>query len=82
MGDTIVVQVNDRFVPLDQLAEVMKAEKERMEGKDNTEMTVVLKADRDVPVGIVADVKKALREANTLRVHYSASKNSAPSSKK
>ena len=78
MGDTIVVQVNDRFVPLDQLAEVMKAEKERMEGKDNTEMTVVLKADRDVPVGIVADVKKALREAKTLRVHYSASKNSAP----
>ena len=82
MGDTIVVQVNDRFVPLDQLAEVMKAEKERMEAKDNTEMTVVLKADRDVPVGIVADVKKALREANTLRVHYSASKNSALSTKK
>ena len=53
-----------------------------MEAKDNTEMTVVLKADRDVPVGIVADVKKALREANTLRVHYSASKSSTPSSKK
>ena len=77
MGDTVVVQVNDKFVPVAQLATVMKAEKERMEASGDAEMTVVVKADRDVPMGLVADVKKALREANTLRVHYSASK--APS---
>ena len=79
MGDTVVVQVNDRFVPVSQLADVMRAEKEKMESTGSSEMTVVVKADRDVPVGLVADVKRALREANTLRVHYSASKTSSPS---
>ena len=74
MGDTVVVQVNDKFVPVARLAEVMKAEKERTEMNGDAEMTVVIKADRDVPMGLIADVKAALREANTLKVHYSASK--------
>ena len=82
MGDTVVVQVNDKFVPVARLSDMMKAEKERMESNGSTEITVVVKADRDVPVGMVADVKKALREANMLRVHYSASKTpSAPRAK-
>ena len=78
MGDTIVVQVNDRFVPIHRLTDVMREEKERMEAKGEAEPTVVIKADRDVPMGVVADVKNALREANLLRVHYSASKTQAP----
>ncbi len=77
MGDTVVVQVNDRFVPFGNLVDALKAEKEKMTAKGSEEITVVLKADRDVPMGVVADVKRALRQADLLRVHYSASKKSA-----
>ena len=42
MGDTVVVRVNDKFVPVARLAEVMKAEKERTEMNGDAEMTVVI----------------------------------------
>ena len=35
-------------------------------------MTVSMKIDRKVPMGVVNEVKMALREAGALRVHYSA----------
>jgi biopolymer transport protein ExbD len=35
-------------------------------------MTVSIKADRDVPFGIISDVKKALQQSFALKVNYSA----------
>ena len=43
-------------------------------------MTVSMKIDRQVPMGMVNEVKMALREAGALRVHYSAVKQSKTSS--
>ena len=36
-------------------------------------MTVSLKIDKNVPMGIVTDVKMALRKAGALKVHYHSS---------
>lgn len=58
----------------------MAAEKNRMSPEDVQRMTVSLKADRDVPMGIVTDVKQALREAGTLRISYSADEKKPASS--
>ena len=35
-------------------------------------MTVSIRADRQVPMGVVMDVKQALRQAKVLHVNYSA----------
>lgn len=35
-------------------------------------MTVMLKVDKDAPMGIVTDVKQALRRSNVLNIVYSA----------
>ena len=48
------------------------AEKRRMSAEDQRQMTVSIRADRQVPMGVVMDVKQALRQAKVLRVNYSA----------
>jgi biopolymer transport protein ExbD len=35
-------------------------------------MTVSIKADKDVPMGIIADVKQQLQQEFALRINYSA----------
>jgi len=35
-------------------------------------MTVSIKADRDVPMGIIADIKQALQQEYALKISYSA----------
>lgn len=48
------------------------AEKRRMSAEDQRQMTVSIRADRQVPMGVVMDVKQALRQAKVLRINYSA----------
>ena len=50
----------------------MAAERSSMSPDDVDKMTVSIKADRRTPMGIIADVKQALRRAKTLRISYSA----------
>ncbi|MBE0680060.1 MAG: biopolymer transporter ExbD, partial [Bacteroidales bacterium] len=37
---------------------------------DKTKMLVVLKIDRDTKMGVVTDVKQALRRASALKIMY------------
>ncbi len=71
-SDDWQIQVNDRVVPLADLVAVLVAERERMAPDDMENVYVSLKADRQAPMGIVTDVKLALRRANLLQVAYSA----------
>ena len=41
-------------------------------------MTVSIRADRDTPMGIVNDVKQALRKAGALNINYSATASRNP----
>ena len=43
-----------------------------MSPEDQQQMTVSIKADRHTPMGIITDVKQALRQAKALKVSYSA----------
>lgn len=43
-----------------------------MNSDDQPRMTVSIKADRYVPMGIIADVKRALQESFALKINYSA----------
>jgi len=71
--DTFVIQVNDRYVPLDKVDEQVAAFREQLLPDEQEMMTVSMKIDRDVPMGIVTDVKMALRKAGALKVHYNSS---------
>ena len=68
------IQINDRFVNADDVADYVSADQARMLPEDREIMTVAIKADRDTRMGIITDVKQALRKAKATRVTYSADK--------
>lgn len=50
----------------------MAAEKKRMSAEDQRLMTVSIKADKDTKMGVITDVKQALRQAKAIKISYSA----------
>lgn len=66
------IQINNRLVPLNQVTNVICAEREKLSDEEQEFFTVSIKADRDTPMGVIADIKEALREANALQISYSA----------
>lgn len=73
-GTDMRIQINDKFVDVDDIAEIVAKERSRMSSADAKAMTVIIKADRDTPMGVIDDVKQALRSANALKVVFSAEK--------
>lgn len=73
MGDTTLIQLNDKYVTPVEVMDYVGAERKRMSAEDQEQMTVSIKADKDTKMGVIADVKQALRQAKALRINYSAS---------
>ncbi len=68
------IQLNDAFAEPEQIREFIAAERERLSENDQPKMTVSLKVDRDVEMGIVTDIKQELRKASALKINYSTTK--------
>jgi biopolymer transport protein ExbD len=49
-------------------------EREAINEAERPLMTVSIKADEDVKMGLITDVKQELRKANTLKINYSTRK--------
>ena len=64
LGNESRIQLNDSY------AEV--GERASMKEEDQPQMTVSLKVDQDTKMGIVTDIKEALRKAYALKINYSA----------
>lgn len=71
-GGKTIVQVNDKIVPIDELAFYLVAVRQRMSTEDRQRMTVSVKADRSTRMDVVNQVKTALRTAGVRRISYSA----------
>lgn len=82
LGTTPRVQINNKFVSVDEVADYIAAERERMQPEDQEHFTVSIKADRDVPMGLISDVKQALRKAKAYNISYSAVEEKQPSEAK
>ena len=67
------IQLNDQFANVDDIQSYIVQERESMRESDRPLMTVSLKADYDCPMGIITDIKQALRRAYALRINYQAS---------
>lgn len=70
-GD-VRIQLNDRYAEVADIPAFIEEERNRMSAEDAERLTVSIKADKDTPVGLIADVKHALQAANALRINYSA----------
>jgi biopolymer transport protein ExbD len=64
------IQLNDTFREVADIQDFIAQERESMDEADQSKMLVSLKIDRDVKMGIVVDVKQALRVANALKIMY------------
>ena len=73
------IQVNDRFVRLDEVGQEVAAERAKMSDDDRQHMVVSIRADRDTEMGIINDVKQELRKVGALNINYSATSASKPS---
>ena len=72
VSDETRIQLNDRYVSVDQLAQEIAHERSQMSESDRQHMVVSIRADRDTEMGIINDVKQALRKAGALNINYSA----------
>ena len=70
--DSFYIQLNNSLATVDDIKAYVESERSKMSSEDQPRMTVSIKADRDVPFGIISDVKKALQQSFALKVNYSA----------
>ena len=73
-GDEPKVQTNDNFVDIDDVILFVNQEKDKLSEAERDKITMSMKVDVGVKMGIVSDVQQELREANALKVLYSSIK--------
>lgn len=71
-GTEARIQLNDSFKTVDDIRDFVAAERESKSEADRQLMTVSIKADQDVRMGIISDVKQELRRCSALKIMYSA----------
>lgn len=70
-GDEPKVQANDVFIEVKDVVLWVTQEKEKLSEVERDQITVALKVDEEVKMGIISDVQLQLREGNALKVMYS-----------
>lgn len=70
--DDYQIQLNDRLATTADIARYIEHERSRMTSEDQECMTVSIKADRDVPMTLINEVKQALRQSYALNISYAA----------
>lgn len=73
-GTDARIQLNDSFKSTDDIRDFVAAERDAMSEVDRQFMTVVLRCDENVHMGIVSDVKQELRRCSALKIMYCARK--------
>jgi hypothetical protein len=64
--------LNDSFRNVSDIRDFIAVEREAMSEGDRQFMTTVIKADENVRMGIISDVKQELRRCSALKIMYSA----------
>ena len=75
-GKEPVIQLNDVIAKPSDIPGFVASERSEKNEDDAALLTFSIKSDRDVNMGVISDVKDALREAQAYRVMYSARKGS------
>ena len=72
MGNEPRIQLNDQIAEISEVGAYIGQEKASMKEEDQAFMTTSIKAHYETPMGIITDLKQALREAYALKISYSA----------
>ena len=72
LGDEPRIQLNDAFASPDDIPDYIAGERSRLSESDRPLMQVSLKVDEQTPMGLVTNIKEALRKAHALNINYSA----------
>ncbi len=72
LGSESRIQLNDSYAEVDEVQDFIYQERSSMKEEDQAMMTVSMKIDKDTRMGIVTDIKNALRKAYALKINYSA----------
>lgn len=72
LGTEPRIFLNDSFKDVDAIADFVASEKSLLSELDQRKMIVNLNIDKEVKMGVVVDVKQALRRAEALKVNYKA----------
>jgi len=73
-GTDARIQLNDSFKTTEDIRDFIAAERDAMSEADRSFMTVSIRADENVRMGIVSDVKQELRRCSALKIMYAATK--------
>lgn len=65
------IQLNDAFASVNQIQEFVLSEREAINEAERPLMTVSIKADEKVKMGLITDIKQELRRAEALKINYS-----------
>lgn len=71
-GEEPKIQTNDVFVTEDDIIQFVNQEKDKLSEVERDQITMSLKVDVDVKMGIISDVQQELRKANARKVLYSS----------
>jgi len=66
------IQLNDQFSTVSDIQSYIAQSRDNMTEANQAKMIVSIKADKECPMGIITDIKQALRKAAALKLNYSA----------
>jgi len=72
--EDVAIQLNNRLVTIGELPAMIEQERAKMSDEERQLFTVCIRADRDTEMGVINDVKQALRQAGALNISYAANK--------
>jgi biopolymer transport protein ExbD len=71
-GKTPRIQLNDAFASLDDVQPFVIRERETKTEEERPMMTMSIKADKTVKMGLISDIKLELRKAQAYKINYSS----------
>jgi biopolymer transport protein ExbD len=68
------IQLNDMISEISDIITFVELERNARPEADRPDITTAIKADKQVRMGMVSDIKQELRKAGALKIFYNASK--------
>ncbi len=73
-GTKPVIQLNDQIATVNDIPKYVELERSKRPAGQAQKLVFSLKVDKDTKMGIVTDVKQALRKVQALKINYSTTK--------
>ena len=68
------IQLNDQISEVSDIIAFVEDERQQRREDERAQLTTAIKADKQVRMGLITDIKQELRKAGALRIFYNASK--------